>query len=183
VLGTGLFDMDEAQARPAWARELEGEHTPETEAYGIESVVYRARRPFHSERLDAWLRQPWPGVVRAKGFLWVAPWPNHVASLQLAGAVRETRLEGMWWAAVEPEERPDDPDFRAELERGWDPEFGDRKQELVIIGIGVDQAAMRAGFEACLLTDEELARPESWADMVHPFPWPSEEDFDEEGEE
>lgn len=186
VLGTGRFDMEQAQARADWAAELEGEHTPETEAYGIGSFVYRARHPFHPARLDAWLRQPWPGVLRAKGWFWVASWPNHVASLQLAGAVRETDLEGMWWASMPAEDRPDDPDFLAELQSNWDPQYGDRRQELVIIGVGMDEAALRAGFDAALLDSEELAHPEAWPELPHPFAWPDESDFepfDEDGDE
>jgi G3E family GTPase len=174
VLGTGRFDMEEAQRRPAWVRELMGIHTPETEAYGISSFVYKARHPFHPARLDAWFRRPWPGVVRAKGWFWVASRPNHTAAFQLAGATRETSVAGVWWAAVSPERRPDDPAFRAKLESLWHPIYGDRRQEIVIIGVNLDREALTAAFDACLLTDAELNRPERWGEMPHPLPWPEE---------
>ncbi len=172
VLGTGRFDMEEAQQRPAWVQELMGTHTPETEAYGISSFVYKARHPFHPSRLDAWLRRPWPGVVRAKGWFWVASRPNHTAAFQLAGATRETALAGMWWAAVSPERRPDDRAFLAHLESLWHPTYGDRRQEIVLIGVDLDQQALTEAFDACLLTEAELARPELWGSMPHPFAWP-----------
>jgi len=174
VLGTGLFDMDQAQQRPAWVQELLGTHTPETETYGISSFVYRARHPFHPARLDAWLRRPWPGVVRAKGWFWVASRPNHTAAFQLAGATRETGMAGVWWAAVPPERRPDDPTLLKQLEALWHPVYGDRRQEIVIIGVDLDQEALSDAFDACLLTEPELEWPEQWAAMPHPFPWPEE---------
>jgi len=172
VLGTELFDMEEAEQRPAWIQELMGTHTPESEAYGITSFVYRARRPFHPQRLHDWLQQPWPGVVRAKGWFWVASRPNHTAAFQLAGGTRETGVAGYWWAAVRPEKRPDTLEFQAQMESVWHPVFGDRRQKLVIIGIDLDEEAMRSFFDACLLTDEELDAPETWDAMPHPFPWP-----------
>jgi G3E family GTPase len=174
VLGTGRFDMDAAQQRPAWVQELMGTHTPETEEYGITSFVYRARHPFHPVRLDAWLRTEWPGVVRAKGWFWVASRPNHTAGFQLAGGSRETGLAGMWWAAIPPEKRPDDPEFLEHLQSLWHPVYGDRRQEIVIIGVDMDEAALRERFDACLLTLDELETPDKWGAMPHPFPWPGE---------
>ena len=172
VLGTGLFDMDEAQQRPAWVQELMGTHTPETEAYGISSFVYRARHPFHPQRLATWLDTPWPGVVRAKGWFWVASRPNHTAAFQLAGGTRETGVAGYWWAAVPPDRRPDDAELLERLESIWHPIYGDRRQEIVIIGVNLDEAALRLAFDACLLNEDELEDPERWAQLDHPFPWP-----------
>jgi G3E family GTPase len=171
VMGTGLFDMEAAEQRPAWIQELLGNHTPETEAYGIRSFVYRARPPFHPQRLHDFLAADWPGVVRAKGWFWVASRPNHTAAFQLAGGTRDTGVAGYWWAAVPPEKRPDGQQL-AHLEKLWHPVYGDRRQEIVIIGIDLDEAALRASLDACLLTEEELGEPERWARMHHPFPWP-----------
>lgn len=51
LLGTNLFSLAEAAQHPDWLS-LE-EHTPETEEYGISSLVFRSRRPFHVERFEA----------------------------------------------------------------------------------------------------------------------------------
>ncbi|TVQ89285.1 MAG: GTP-binding protein [Deltaproteobacteria bacterium] len=171
VLDTGRFDMDEAQQKPAWIKELQGDHIPETEVYGFESFVYQARHPFHPERLDRWLRTRWPGVVRAKGWFWVASRPNHVANFQLAGGTRETSLMGTWWAAVPPERQPQDLATRAHLKELWHPVYGDRRQEIVIIGVDLDRESIIRGFDCALLTGRELDAPEIWAHMPHPFQW------------
>ena len=171
VLGTGRFDMEEAEQRPAWVQELMGTHTPETETYGISSFVYRARHPFHPTRFAQWLAQDWPGVVRAKGWFWVASRPNHTATFQQAGGTRDTDVAGMWWGAVPPENHPEDPELLEHLKQLWHPVYGDRRQELVVIGVDMDEDAIKAGFDACKMTEEERAHPALWAELDHPFPW------------
>jgi hypothetical protein len=78
----------------------------------------------------------------------------------------------MWWAAVPPERQTDDPALRTQLQALWHPVYGDRRQEIVVIGVDLDEHALRAGFDACLLTPAELADPDRWATFPHPFPWP-----------
>jgi hypothetical protein len=81
--------------------------------------------------------------------------------------------EGMWWATVSEEERPQSPDFTRYLETMWHPEFGDRHQNINIVGVAVDEEDLHARFEACLLTDEELNDPDQWASLPDPFQWPA----------
>ncbi|MBM5656616.1 GTP-binding protein, partial [Burkholderia pseudomallei] len=80
VLSTGLFDFEEASRAPGWLQELRGTHKPETEEYGIRSFVYRARRPFHPQRFFDLVESEWPGVVRSKGFFWLASHPTLAGS-------------------------------------------------------------------------------------------------------
>jgi len=88
VMDTGLFDLEEAQEHPLWAQELYNPkaHIPETEEYGITSFVYRARAPFDPAKIHAFFNQQWPGVVRAKGFFWLATRPDFVGEMSQAGA-------------------------------------------------------------------------------------------------
>ena len=170
VLGTGLFEDERAQMYPGWARELAGMHTPETEQYGISSFVFRARRPFHPQRLHALFASEWRGVVRSKGFFWLASRPSQVGSWSQAGVNCQLGRAGYWWATAPRDTWPTDPEMLEEILSGWEEPWGDRRQEVVLIGMGMDEDALRARFEACLLTGEEVAAGEdAWRAYVDPF--------------
>ncbi|WP_369064552.1 zinc metallochaperone GTPase ZigA [Burkholderia gladioli] len=174
VLGTGLFDFDEASKAPGWLQEMRGTHTPETDEYGIRSFVYRARRPFHPQRFHELIGSEWPGVVRSKGFFWLASHPTLAGSWSQAGAVERHGPAGYWWAAVPEERWPQDPEAVAAIRAKWDERVGDARQELVLIGMDMDEASMRARLDACLLSDEEMSRgPAVWTTWPSPFSdWP-----------
>ncbi|MCP1727438.1 G3E family GTPase [Natronospira proteinivora] len=170
IMATGRFDLQRAANQPGWAKEMRGEHTPETEEYGISSFVFRSRRPFHPERLNALFHSEWEGVVRSKGYFWLATRMALVGELSMAGSALMHQAAGFWWAAT-PETIPDDPDVRSLIESQFQGEFGDRRQEIVLIGIHMDEQAMRRHLEACLLTGEEMALgPEGWQSFPDPFP-------------
>ncbi|SHG68462.1 zinc metallochaperone GTPase ZigA [Pollutimonas bauzanensis] len=174
VLATGLFDFQEASKAPGWLQELRGTHTPETEEYGIRSFVYRARRPFHPQRFHDYVASELPGVVRSKGFYWLASHPTLAGSWSQAGAIVRHGPAGYWWAAMPPERWPQDPETVRLIREKWDERVGDARQELVLIGMDMDESALRAHFDACLLTDEEMALgPEGWQQWPSPFAqWP-----------
>ncbi|WGS49892.1 GTP-binding protein [Paraburkholderia sp. D15] len=194
VLNTGRFDFDEASSAPGWLASLNHEHDHEHEhghahhgeadEFGIGNFIYRARRPFHPERLWALLHQEWQGVLRSKGFFWLATRNDIAGSLSQAGGACRHGPAGMWWAAQDRSEWPDgDDELAAEIAADWygdadDLSIGDRRQELVMIGVGIDPAVWSAKFDACLLTDEEYALgPQGWQQFADPFPaW----DFDED---
>jgi len=170
IFDTGLFDFDRAHENPLWAKELYGfkEHVPETEEYGISSFVYRARRPFDPTKVHAVLDGPLPGVIRAKGHFWIATRPNWVAEFSLAGAISSVTPLGGWWAAVPRDRWPEHPDALAKMRAHWQEPWGDRRQELVFIGGGMDRAAITAALDACLMGEDYS--PEAWADLPDPFP-------------
>jgi G3E family GTPase len=172
ILGTGRFDFEKASEHPLWFKELHGfrDHVPETEEYGIRSFVYRAKQPFHPARFKAFLDESWPGVIRAKGFFWLATRPHHVGELSQAGAlVRSGRL-GLWWACVPREHWPQDRAARDAIARHADPIWGDRRQELVFIGADpMDEADIRRRLEACLVEADGF-EPARWATLPDPFP-------------
>ncbi|WP_342052319.1 MULTISPECIES: zinc metallochaperone GTPase ZigA [unclassified Cupriavidus] len=174
VLGTGLFDFDEAAKAPGWLQEMRGAHIPETEEYGIRSFVYAARRPFHPQRFSDFVDAEWPGVVRSKGFFWLASHPTLAGMWSQAGAAARHGPAGHWWAAVPRAQWPEDPEAVAVIRAKWDDGVGDARQEIVLIGMGMDERELRASLDACLLTDDEMEQgPDVWIGWRNPFPdWP-----------
>lgn len=171
VLGTQRYDFEVAKQSRGWQLALRGEGASETEEYGVTSFVYRARRPFHPQRFYERLSQEWPGVLQSKGFFWLASRLDKIGVWSQAGRIARLDVGGFWWAAVPREDWPQLPGFEDSLQRVWQAEVGDCRQELVFIGIGMDQLALYDSLQACLLTDEEVARgPASWPELTDPFP-------------
>ncbi|WP_186093998.1 GTP-binding protein [Burkholderia gladioli] len=205
VIDTGLFDFEAAANAPGWLASLEhrhdhehgedcGEdcgHTHAAGEFGIGNFVYRARRPFHPQRFWTLLHDEWQGVLRSKGFFWLATRNDIGGSLSQAGGVCRHGPAGLWWAAQDRAEWPDDdPALLEEIAADWhgapdDDSIGDRRQELVLIGIGLDAAQWRAKFDACLLDDAEYAAGvEAWRALPDPFPsWDLDEHDDHDDEE
>ncbi len=171
ILDTGRFDFDAAASAPGWLAVMRGEHAPETEVFGIGSFVYRARRPFDPTRFWDLVQREWPGVLRSKGSFWLATRPAFSGAWSQAGAAARHGPGATWWAAVPRPDWPDDAETLAYIEEHWAEPWGDRRQELVLIGIDLDEAALRASLDACLLTDAEMAGgPAAWARLADPFP-------------
>ena len=171
IVGTKRFDFERAKMSKGWQVALREEGTTETEEYGVSSFVYRSRRPFHPQRFFEILRQSWQGVLRSKGFFWLATRLDKVGVWSQAGRVARLDVAGFWWASVPISEWPDVPGFTTSIQKYWDPQVGDCRQELVFIGIGMDEIAIYDALQECLLTDEEMkAGPDSWGFFQDPFP-------------
>ena len=172
ILDTGLFDFEKAHEHPMWAKELYGfaDHVPETEEYGVASFVYRARRPFVPEKVMAVLNGKMPGVIRAKGHFWIATRPEWVAEFSLAGALSSISPLGTWWASVPKDRWPDHEGARAFMAAHWQEPWGDRRQEIVFIGAGIDWPALKARLDACLLPEHLASGPDALPDLPDPFP-------------
>ncbi len=172
VLDTGLFDEVEGEAAPGWAQILNDEVTPETEEYGITSFVYRHRWPFHPKRLSRELNEAWPGVLRSKGFFWIASRPDMQAMWSHAGLSVMLEPLAPWYVSTPEDEWDLETDEeRAELMERWDPLLGDRQTEIVFIGIDMDEDAIRRRLDACILTGREFEKgPEKWLKFRDPLP-------------
>ncbi len=174
VLNTGRFNYQKAQEHPRWFKELHGfaEHRPEADEYGIQSFVYRARRPFHPERFHRFLSAPWNGVIRAKGHFWLATRPDWVGELSQAGALVRHEAMGFWWASVPKSRWPEDSAWRQQIVNSWDSVYGDRRQEIVFIGSNLDEASLRRQLDGCLVEDDHAGGrwPDSWQRLQDPFP-------------
>jgi len=173
VLNTERFDFEQAAKAPGWMRVMRGEETSEADEYGISSFVYRARRPFHPLRFWNAIQRDWPGVVRSKGWFWLATRMRFVGEWSQAGGACNYRPSALWWAAVPKERWPEDKEALEDIWKNYEKLWGDRRQELVLIGADMDRAALTRMLDACLLTDVEMARGEAaWAKFKDPFaPW------------
>ncbi|WP_170564867.1 GTP-binding protein [Ruegeria atlantica] len=172
ILDTGLFDFEKAHEHPMWAKELYGfaDHVPETEEYGVTSYVYRARQPFVPEKILTILNGDLPGVIRAKGHFWIATRPDWVAEFSLAGALSSVQPLGTWWATVPEERRPDHESARAYMQAHWQEPWGDRRQEIVFIGSGIDWPVLKARLDSALVPAAAAGRLEDLPDLPDPFP-------------
>lgn len=170
LLDTKLFDMDHAASHPGWLAEAPGTHTPETEEYGISSRVFRSRRPLHPQRFwDLVTGSGFKGVIRSKGFLWLATRHDWAGIWSTAGVVSSLQPGGSWLASAPAEEWPEELD-QEEIDAIWEEPWGDRRQELVVIGAKLSDALLDR-LEACCLTDEEMELgPEGWLSLEDPFP-------------
>ncbi|MCT4608561.1 MAG: GTP-binding protein [Pelagimonas sp.] len=171
ILDTGLFDFDTAHEHPMWAKELYGfaNHTPEDEEYGITSFAFHARAPFDPQKIVDVLNADLPGVIRAKGHFWVATRPEWALEFSLAGALSSMKPLGRWWAAVPERYLPTHPEAQAEVARNWVEPWGDRRQEIVFIGVGLDAETISASLNSALIDTNEFT-PEDWSDLRDPFP-------------
>lgn len=133
ILNTGLFDFNSASESAGWIRELNGMHKPETEEYGISSMVFRDKRPFHPQRFMRFLQTEFPvNIIRSKGVFWLGDRPKEAMSLSQAGGSSRLENVGIWWNSLP-------------------------YNELVFIGQHLDKAVLRAELELCLLDDFELS--------------------------
>lgn len=173
VLNTGRFDFDEAAKSPGWMRVMRGEETSESEEYGISSFVYRARRPFHPVRFWNTIRRDWPGVLRSKGWFWLATRMRFVGEWSQAGGACTYKPAALWWATIPEDDWPEDPSVRQAMRQLWQDPWGDRRQEIVLIGVDMDRPALTAMLNRCLLTDSEMrGGPDIWQYFHDPFgPW------------
>ena len=160
IINTGIFDFEKAESSAGWIKELENEHTPETEEYGIGSFVYRRNIPFHPKKFLDFVQQKFPlNVIRSKGLFWIASRNDQALNFSSAGGSIKADAAGVWWASMPFSERIKYASFidnQEEIESGWEKDFGDRKIELVFIGQNLNVDAITHELDLCLLNENEL---------------------------
>lgn len=173
VLNTNLFDFEKASQSAGWLKEIRGEHIPESEEYGISSFVYHSRKPFHPKKFWdlIYSESIWENIIRSKGFFWLASKPEFTGLWSQAGLSCRYEAAGVWWTATPKSEWPDDEEFIEEITKNFEGEYGDRRQEIVIIGINLNKEEITKKLDSCLLTDDEIKKgQEYWNGLIDPFP-------------
>ena len=189
ILNSNLFSMEEAEESPGWLVSMQEDHgeemKTESEEYGIDSFVYRSRKPFHPGRLATWVRrimhfsEDWNEnqlendevqlatmesefghILRSKGFCWIAGRDEFQAAWAQSG--RLLHIQPMTpWLASQPEEKWSEdrtPEEVEALQEFFEGQYGDRRQAIVFIGTDLKKEKMIASLNECLLTDDELAK-------------------------
>jgi G3E family GTPase len=171
ILNTNAFNFEKAAQAPGWMQELRGERMPETLEYGISSFVYRARKPMHPMRLAEFLNSDWDAdIIRSKGFFWFANHMDFTIEWSQAGGSSNISPGASWWSALPREEWPDDSDLRKNIEAEWVAPWGDRRQEIVFIGIEINKDWICSQLDTCLLTDEEMTLgKDGWSQYEDPY--------------
>lgn len=174
ILHTGLFDFEKTSQSAGWIEELNKEHVPETEEYGISSFVFRDKRPFHPVRFWNYLNREWHStIIRSKGLFWIAARPKEALNWSQAGGSLRADKAGVWWCSMPYSERIKYAGFvenQQHIEGKWDKRFGDRENELVIIGQQMDKETILKELEACLCTEAEIINMEVGLRFKDPFP-------------
>ena len=171
ILNTGLFTEEWAETLPDWLENPVDGWDAEAEKYGFESFAYCSRRPFHPARFyEFFVGEGFNDVVRSKGHVWLATRMELAGLWQHTGRIGSLECLGPWWSAIPVEEWPDDPLIHHQIKRHFESPYGDRRQELVVIGHDLDEADFRRRLDRCLLTDEEFAAgPDAWSRYEDPI--------------
>ncbi len=166
--------MKKLKKHPLWAQELYNfkDHTPETEEYGIGSFVYKARAPFDPKKIHDFFNKQWSGIIRAKGFFWIASRPDFVAEVSQAGAFVRHQKIGKWLAAVPEHQRPQGEEFDQTIKEYWNEDYGDRRQQIVFIGLKneINESDIRKQLDECLAKDWVKNHSQIWGNISDPFP-------------
>ena len=173
VLNTGLFNFDKAQEAPGWLKEMRGDHTPETEEYGISSFTFVARRPFYPDKFYEFVHNTnkFGKLIRSKGYFWLGSRLEYAGQWSQAGGIARYGFAGMFWKSVPKQNWPTDEESLKIIKQNWEEPFGDMRQELVFIGQGLDKDAMIGALENCLVTEDDLLKGEEfWTTLNDPFP-------------
>jgi G3E family GTPase len=176
IINTNMFSFEKAEKHTEWFKEEWGHSIPETEEYGISSIVFSEQRPFHPERLFKLLSSLKDGtksimkcLVRCKGFLWLANKNDRFILFHLAGGSMRITEGSLWWANIDKSKWPSSKEFKKEVLSKWKEPYGDRCQTLVIIGLHMDKNAVKKELMKCLLTDKEMLKPNEWIQYIDPF--------------
>lgn len=164
---TGLFDFDATEEGAGWLAELDGVFDEVGEVIGVSSFTYFHHRPFHPIRFNELLYGfdlNAMGLIRAKGFIWIASRHHEIGIWALAGLASVFTYGGAWLASTPVREWPQDEEERMEIMKQWVVPYGDRRQEIAFIGVNMNEDIIRARLDECLLTSEEMLQdPDEWA--------------------
>ncbi len=166
-----LQELGRAVERRLRSKSEGGATDQETSQPALTSILYRTHGPFHPERFWAWFNAEHPGLLRVKGLIWLATRNLLVGGISRTHWQNSCGSAGIWWAALPREEWPEEPEALAKMQETWREPYGDRRQELMLIGNDTQLPGIVHRLDDCLLTSEEYNRPiGEWTALPDPFP-------------
>ncbi|CAM9278731.1 unnamed protein product [Ascophyllum nodosum] len=121
---------------------------------------------------DEGLRKALGKLVRSKGFMWLAFSDKAAMYWSHAGASFEVLCLGRWWDSLDRAQWP--PGQQEAIMEDFEGVYGDRRQELVFIGLGMGDESTRrsitSALDSCLLTDEEMRSYDEARESVEKLP-------------
>ncbi len=177
---SGLLHHGEPAARlahrtPGWLQLIDGTGEIPGPDHGITTIVWRDRRPLAPKPFVTAI-EAIPGLIRARGFFWWGSRPDLIGMLSVAGDACVIECAGWWWAATPIGEWPADLHEHAVIRADWDAVAGDRINEIVLVGVDLDEREIRASLASCVIGDVpavlagllEIDDPyEPWDDGTH----------------
>lgn len=158
ILNTHAFDFDKVATSARWIEAmededegLENEESGEALEYGIETFVWKRRKPMVLGDFDEFVSTKWPkGVVRAKGMCYFDDEKETCYLFEQSGKQFNITNAGQWYATMPADELKDFLEKNPDIKKDWDPEVGDRMQKIVFIGQNLDRKAIEAELDKCL---------------------------------
>lgn len=158
ILNTHLFNFDKVATSARWIEameddddELENEESGEALEYGIQTFVWKRRKPMILGSFDEFVSTKWPkGVVRAKGMCYFDDEKETCYLFEQSGKQFNITNAGQWYATMPADELKDFLEKNPDVKKDWDPEVGDRMQKIVFIGQHLDRKAIEAELDKCL---------------------------------
>ncbi|KAJ4373570.1 hypothetical protein N0V86_007712 [Didymella sp. IMI 355093] len=98
------------------------------------------------------------GLHRSKGIFWLATRPFQMGAWSTAGAMLTLGSEMAWFCCVPEEDWGADEETVAAIQKDFEGEWGDRRQELVFIGEGLDIEGLTKMLDSCLLSRAEMRK-------------------------
>lgn len=172
IFDTQLFDEVKAATTPGWRTDWVTKAS-ETDEYGFSSMVYQSRRPFHPERLHQMMSSDHlSGIARIKGFVWLANRHDMAGYWSLAGRIHSLTAFSPWYSSIDHDRWPwEDRPMIDRLKGLWQIPYGDRRQEVVLIGRHFNEDRIRQSLDEALVTEDEFdGGPSTWVDFKDPLP-------------
>lgn len=157
ILDKSSFVFEKEAETEAWKEELEKEEegeedNPEVLEYNIQTYCYKARKPFDLTKFQELVfDNPFMDtIIRAKGIIYFSHDYEDAFVYEASGQSRSIQPFGKWVGSTNAEDVKSILKQNPKLAADWDPNYQDRKQEIVFIGQNLDKEKLQSLLDSCL---------------------------------